>query len=449
MKIIKPILYVVAVLALLLAAALIFESHVSRLLHPRFGNYLGAIKKLGAPPEFDFDATQFGIRWFPTHVHFGPDGDTLLADLCHVNRSSFCRIGKYSISRNQWTILPFDAGRTYLKAIFSPDRQWIVYASAPCDDMARCNAPDFQLFRMATDGSKSELLADTVALYPSFAHNGKKLIYWRWRVSKDPRYPKLLGGIDLYQLDWETRKEAPLTALSITAGLEYGRPFFTPDGEKFVFAASPMIFPNKPDRPKGRFFVGSMANAPIDDKNYMTIEAVDFGINGEMMDIDKEGRVLYRGYQGSASKEVNPVIRAIRPRDPKLPAFSDDPIGDARDKRYPYAKLSEEQSRRGDGARLLLKERIEEYTYRGGNGGAFLLRPARQSSRDEAGFDLDEACAASLSPDGLRLAFVWENCGIASERSALGLIGRGQAMKDIQFIDWPRLDLAPTTVTAK
>lgn len=444
MKTLRGLAAIAALLCLAVLLIILVRPEFQTHLPQQARNLLTAARKLGAPPEFDFDATQFGIRWFPTHVHFGPDGDTLLVDLCHVNRRSFCRIGKYSISRNQWDILPFEAGRTYLKAIFSPDGQWIVYTSAPCDDMARCNGRDFQMFRMAADGSKSQLLADTVALYPSFAHNGKKLIYWRWRVSKDPRYPKLLGGIDLYQLDWETRKEAPLTALSITAGLEYGRPFFTPDGEKFVFAASPMIFPNKPDRPKGRFFVGSMANAPIDDKNYMTIEAVDFGINGEMMDIDKEGRVLYRGYQGSASKEVNPVIRAIRPRDPKLPAFSDDPHGDARDKRYPYAKLSEEQSRRGDGARLLLKERIEEYTYRGGNGGAFLLRPAQQSSRDEAGFDLDSACAASLSPDGLRLAFVWVNCGIASERSALGLIGRGQAMKDIQFIDWPRLNLTPS-----
>ncbi len=70
---------------------------------------LAAATPARADDRFDRNGTEWGLHWFPTHVHFGPDNDTLLVGLCHVKRVSYCRIGKYRISRDQWEILPFEA----------------------------------------------------------------------------------------------------------------------------------------------------------------------------------------------------------------------------------------------------------------------------------------------------------------------------------------------------
>ena len=122
---------------------------INRLLNPgltaRFGNYGGGKREPAAPEAFDAQATKWGIRWFPTHVNFGSDNDTLLVSLCHVQRPGYCRIGKYRISDQHWDILPFEDKRTYLNPIFSPDGRWIVVSSGPCDEQGNCDARDFQL----------------------------------------------------------------------------------------------------------------------------------------------------------------------------------------------------------------------------------------------------------------------------------------------------------------
>ncbi|MRR51469.1 MAG: hypothetical protein EG825_11240 [Rhodocyclaceae bacterium] len=158
----------------------------------KFGNSSGEQQQLpkGVEP-FDPKATKFGIRWFPTHVHFGPDGDTLLVSLCHVSRAGFCRIGKYSISRNHWDILPFDENRTYWEPIYSRDGQWIVYSSAPCQAEMLCDSNESKLFRTTPDGSKTELVAETVASHPSFSTARNSSTGAR-RLSSDPTNPSSL-----------------------------------------------------------------------------------------------------------------------------------------------------------------------------------------------------------------------------------------------------------------
>ena len=164
---------------------------------------LGAsCQTLSADDRFDRNGTEWGLRWFPTHVHFGPDNDTLLVGLCHVKRTSYCRIGKYRISKDQWEILPFEENRTYNNPVFSPDGQWIVYSAAPCDEEARCTAADFKLYKARPDGSQPEVILDAPAVHPSFSHDGRKLIYWKWKVIDKPGMARFVTSQDLYQLEW-------------------------------------------------------------------------------------------------------------------------------------------------------------------------------------------------------------------------------------------------------
>lgn len=425
-------------------------------LNPKFGNFGGGQEQqTQTPPAFDPKATKFGIRWFPTHVHFGPDGDTLLVSLCHVSRSGFCRIGKYSISRNHWDILPFEENRTYWEPIYSRDGQWIAYSSAPCQAEMLCDSNESKLFRTTPDGSKTELVAETVASHPSFSIDGKKLIYWRQNIIQRPDQPKFAAGMNLYQLDWETKKETALTDFILFPGEQRSRPFFLPGGEKFVFSLDPYAF-RKQDyemaskssgpHPPYSFFIGSMTNIPIGPNNYKTLEAYakKETEGDEMLDMDREGRILYKGHLGDKKKEGNPVALALRPRDPTyqgIPSESAGATGEGREQRYPYEKLTEEQFRQGEGARLWLKEVIESYQNRTGEGKALFLRKPGANARDEAAIDIDWQCAASLSPDGSRLAFIWDHCALVGTRTALGLINRDQPMKDIQFINWPKIDL--------
>ena len=57
--------------------------------------------------------------------------------------------------------------------------KWIVFSTGPCDEQYRCSIGDYVLARMPVDGSRTEVVADTVAREPSFAPDGKKLVYWK------------------------------------------------------------------------------------------------------------------------------------------------------------------------------------------------------------------------------------------------------------------------------
>ncbi|MRR51468.1 MAG: hypothetical protein EG825_11235 [Rhodocyclaceae bacterium] len=266
--------------------------------------------------------------------------------------------------------------------------------------------------------------------------------------------------MNLYQLDWETKKETALTDFILFPGEQRSRPFFLPGGEKFVFSLDPYAF-RKQDyemaskssgpHPPYSFFIGSMTNIPIGPNNYKTLEAYakKETEGDEMLDMDREGRILYWGNLGEKKKEGNPVALALRPRDPTYKGTGYEPSGltmEEEERRYPYAKLTEEQLRQGDGAQLGLKETLEGNAYRGGIGQALFLRKPGASSPDEAAFD-SGGCSTSISPDGSRIAFLGGHCALASTQTSISLIGRDQRMKDIQFIDWPKLDLVPSTPT--
>ncbi len=195
----------------------------------RYGMYGGQQQRssLSVEKPFTLAETFLGMRWFPAHVRFSPDDSNLLVSLCHINpqRSDVCRIGRYYLASQQWEVLPFEDKRTYRWPTYTPDGKWIVFSTGPCDEQYRCSIGDYVLARMPSDGARMEVVADTIAREPSFAPDGKKLVYWKLR----PRVEHL------YEMDWETRQERELVNMASAPASETGRPFLIEDGKAVAF----------------------------------------------------------------------------------------------------------------------------------------------------------------------------------------------------------------------
>lgn len=381
----------------------------------RYGNFGGPPRPQQGESSFSLDQADRGASWFPNHVRFAPDGKQLLVSLCHVYRSDFCRVGKYYIDEKRWEILPHDPNRTYRWPTYSPDGQWIVVSTAPCNAHYRCSMLDYKLAKMPPDGSQLIKIADSSAEHATFSGNGKKLIYWKLVGLGLPTY-------DVFEMDWATGKERALTDFHFN-GLKMGWPYFLPDGERFVFSAQVkdalrwIYLPNKllPERhasdgtPFDRtgpnkdviIYAADVKDAPIGHDNFLKLTFLWPGEGRHSLeDVSRNGRVLY--------------------------------ISSLSDNRHPATNS-------------LYDQRREEYRKIIGTNrkptslsAAFLRRPEEGAPVDEV-LDVRYANEPSLSWDGRRLAYIQGALSSISPDHRLAIFGI--ADQSLEFIDWPRLEL--------
>jgi len=418
--------------------------------YAKFGNYGGGPRPKSPADRFQPDMVKAGMRWFPAHVDFGPDGDTLLVSLCHVQRNDLCRIGKYSITKKTWEILPFEEQRTYLTPIFSPDGQWIVATTVSTNEERLLDYRDYRLVKMRPDGSGMESVKSVDSYWdeipgfrPSFSADGKKLIYWR-RHDVGSRVKHEFTETDLFMVDWGTGKETRLTQLGFL-GQEGGRPYLTPNGEQFLFSgALYAMYPSEFTK-HNALMIASVKDAPITGKDLGTKATWPWedARPRDMDGMDRQGRVLYFCGLGAKKRAGNAVALSIRPREPDFKPTPRPRTANDMERKNPFAELTEEQIRRGDGARLKQKLNMESDEYRSGEGSAAFLRRPLPNSKDEVVFD-GGSSISSPSPDGSLLAFITGTFPpAADETTGVGLIPAGKPRKDTEYIDWPRLDLTP------
>jgi hypothetical protein len=443
---------------------------INRLLNPglfaKFGNFGGLGRTPSGLEPFDAKAIKYGIRWFPTYVNFGPDNDTLLVSLCHVDGPGYCRIGKYSLSRDQWDIYAHDELRTYRTPTFSPDGKWIYYSATQlCEDRRNfCDHP--KLYRMKPDGSGVEMFADVLVVSPTFSVDGKRMIYWGQRVDPTTGARSLDTG-HLYYLDMETRQIVRLTD-RVQPISEYP-PFLTPDGEHFIFAATlsswegqtscatdPKDIPTDPKTGKKDFgplfgdrkdtgtYLASIKDAPINMANCHKLSMVwpeEKQPGGPPCAMDGQGRFLYTAELVYKKRESNPVALALRLAEPNYRKPLPLSIEEER-RKYPFASLTDEQLRGGDGARLLLKKQLESNIILSGNGPAAFLRRIETNAPDEAAFDI--GCGDSLSRNGRQLAFLWGSV-LPLNNNGVAVLNQGDTLNQVRLIlNWPKLELKPT-----
>jgi hypothetical protein len=429
----------------------------------RFGNFGGSQRGPGAEP-FDAKAIKFGIRWYPTFVSFGPDNDTLLVDLCHVDNNSYCRMAKYSLSKDQWDVYAYDESYLYGWPLFSPDGQWIYYGTTKlCEDRRNfCGRP--QIFRMRPDGTGVEMFAEGSMAAASFSIDGKRLIHWG-------------GNNEVHMLDMATREDTRLTDKTYLMSSPHSRSFLTADGEHFIFpadfsdwqgktscAVDPKTIAADPktgekdfgplfgDKEDTGLYLAAIKDAPITQDNCYKLTPI-WGKNSEHPSLapcamDGQGRFLYSGDIKTKKSQGNPLALALRPANPnyKTPA----PLTpEEYNRKYSFATLTEKQLREGEGARLHLREVLDDSDAAPGReSSASFLRPLDIGAPDEAAFDM--GCGDfrdSISHDGNQLIFLWGSVGPSND-NAIAVLKQGESLKQVRLIlNWPKLDLIPTLPT--
>jgi hypothetical protein len=461
----------IAILAILAGVVVLFvgvlaytgdlsaDRFIRAALNFRFGNFGGSQRGPGAEP-FDAKAIKFGIRWYPTFVSFGPDNDTLLVSLCHVDNNSYCRMAKYSLSQDKWDVFAYSEPYNYRWPTFSPDGQWIYYGATKLCENRRdfCGRP--QLFRMRPDGTGAEMFFDGSVVDFSFSLDGKRIIYW--------------GQIsEVHMLDMATRQDVLLTDKTSLMSSPHSRAFLTADGEHFIFpadfsdwqgktscAVDPATLPADPKTGKKDFgplfgdkedtglYLAAIKDTPITQDNCYKLTPIwgksSGHVGGRPCAMDGQGRFLYSGDRTAKKNQGNPLALALRPPDPNYKG----PVAlttEEEDRRYPFSTLTEKQLREGEGARLDLKRTLDSDAFLRGEGGASFLRRLDADAPDEAAFD--HGCWEfndSISRDGHLLAFPMGGV-LSTNGNSIAVLGQGASFKDIRLIlNWPKLDLVPT-----
>ncbi|MRR50905.1 MAG: hypothetical protein EG825_08310 [Rhodocyclaceae bacterium] len=410
----------------------------------------------------DPGVTKFGVRWVPRSVSFGNDNDTLLVDLCHVSGHDLCRIGWYSISKNEWRIVPYEENKSYSYPMLSPDGEWIVAGVIPCKDYyCGVSQGESQLCRMRTDGSDREILAVTRITRATFSPDGTRLLYSR---SPDGK-ARLAYKEELHVLDWRNKSDQVVTTLEGFLGQIGGRPYLLAKNRKVIFGTADNAWtrdskmpPPSPPFNKPGLFIGSMEDIPISPTNYQTLQRLDIH---RVLDVDREGRILYVDELQKVQQAGSSVARAIRTPNSAYkwaergpPSYIDPKTGEAfervwdpqKDPHHYYehyvAKLSDEEYRRGVALDRALQRAIQGTDYQLGKGYAIFLRKPLADAKDvEAVFDLSWGIEeAALSPDGEQIAFVHGSI-LGGGDVGIGILNKNDPMKKVKFIDWPKLTL--------
>jgi Tol biopolymer transport system component len=138
--------------------------------------------------------------------------------------------------------------------------------------------------------SPKEVGKDVVSMrlndWPSFSPDGKRVIFVRSGVKRQkPKHfldPLLPSRWDIYEIEIETGKERRLTKYEF---FQISRPFYLPDGKRFIFSAEMRI--NAPDSESG---INRKARDRYEDKYDFNAIFIMDGVNNELKPILKNGR---------------------------------------------------------------------------------------------------------------------------------------------------------------
>lgn len=370
----------------------------------RFGAYGGARRDRGPTAAFDIASTSFGVRWFPTHLRWAPDGSHLLVSLCHVKQVDYCRIGKYWLAERRWELLALKPHTTYRWPSYSPDGKRIVVTVGPCDEKFACSASGFVLTLIDPSGGNSVDLVRSIAQKPSFSDDGRKIIYWRHTGG---------GASDVAMYDLNAAKEEKLTALGIwDNNTQTGPPFFLSGGQRFTFSGNVHLnAPIKGTRldPKGPNqglirYVWDRRHGLLTLQRYAEVDLLwpdgDLApITNGSLDVSRAGEILYLlPYQSTYTNQL------------KSGRYKGNVIANVGDKD------------------ILL-----------------VLRPALEDAPFSAVFRIPHGAQfAAISPDGQRIAFGSNNPRIWGPQGRLSLVSLSD--QSVELIDWPTLELDPAAV---
>ncbi len=161
---------------------------------------------------------------------FSPDGSKLYLDYCDANRH--CDIGLYDLKEQQTSLfVPQGTQDNIASPSSSDDGKNLAIVIKEATN----NHETFQIgiLDLATNTYRTVTRSSTIKEWPSFSHDGKKIIYAqanRMRESGKTRY----SDWDIYEIELATGVERQLTNFCFFL---IGRPRYMADNKRFVFSA--------------------------------------------------------------------------------------------------------------------------------------------------------------------------------------------------------------------
>lgn len=188
------------------------------------------------------EAMDKGTRDSIRCISFSPDGKKILFDRKKNNKPYI--IYKYDTETGELSAYQSPAGERWGQARYSYDGKRIVFMEMPLIGNNEDPA-NWQIAVMDSDGKNVRKISNTVGfkIYPSFSHNGKKIIFARAdKIRKRGATPA--GDYDVYDVDVETGQETRLTYFKF---FQISGPYYFPDDKTFIFwGESPFSYPAIP-----------------------------------------------------------------------------------------------------------------------------------------------------------------------------------------------------------
>lgn len=224
------------------------------------------------------------VNWFPIAAKYAPGGDWLVVNLCSFHNPLYCKLVRWEpdgaalplpggrSTTGRWSLIAGqDADKTYIWPEVSPSGQKLAYVVAGCTPKAGvtltrkgqlaanpeqldCGFYDGQpaISESVVDIRQGQQLAPVYgASKPTWRPDGKALLYWRTVVVVTLASGRNLGQRDVYEYDFESKKEAPKHDRGVTRvfwSMEATGPFYSADGNSFTVCGIGMSVPPSMDQ---------------------------------------------------------------------------------------------------------------------------------------------------------------------------------------------------------
>lgn len=170
---------------------------------------------------------------------FSPDGNKLYLDYCDTTRH--CNIGQFDLQTQEASLfVPQDTQDAVASPSSSDDGKQLAVVIK--EAAGNYETSQIGILDLATHTYRAVTQSSTFKEWPSFSHDGKKIIYAqsnRKRTSGKTRFSEW----DIYEIELATGAERRLTNFCFFV---IGRPQYMTDNKLFVFSGDPTCnFPNQ------------------------------------------------------------------------------------------------------------------------------------------------------------------------------------------------------------
>lgn len=164
------------------------------------------------------------------NLSFAPDGKKVVFDRCH---SVGCQIQVYNLETGELAAYKSPLMERWTMGKYSYDGKKITFSVIPIKLTGGLDLGEMQIAVMDANGKnlKKITTGSGAKLYPTFSHNGKKILYaCAARIRKSGKTPA--ADYDAWEVDLTTGKQTRLTYFEY---FYMGNLTYFPDDERFIY----------------------------------------------------------------------------------------------------------------------------------------------------------------------------------------------------------------------